>query len=221
MGELSTTVSAVEPLDVRPHASLRRHRPLTGTAGILLFACMFMPALRGCGDTTVMPLELPPFLPPYLYGLAFAFAAQARSQRAVMASIMMLRVLAVLVACAGFIVFLVAPTVGIVELTVGGVLIAAVGGRGYAERRLAWTAAVIGAVSMLWFGMWAVTADALVGVHLSLASSTALFLGGVVWAIEEARWPASQLGPHALAFAVSSTHEGFARRRTDLARRGM
>lgn len=198
MGDLSTTASAVEPLDVRSYASQRRHRPLTGTAGILLFACMFLPALKGCGDTTVMPLELPPFLPPYLYGLLFAFAAQARSQRSIMASVVMLRLLATLVACAGFVVFLVAPTIGIVELSLGVVLIMAVGGRGYNERRLAWTAAIMGAVCMLWFGLWALTADALAGVYLSFASSAAMFAGGLVWSFEVARCPEQPRMPHAV-----------------------
>ena len=198
MGDLRPAVSAVELSDVRSYAAQRRHRPLTGTAGILLFTCMFLPALRGCGDTTVMPLELPPFLPPYLYGLLFAFAAQARTRRALVASVVALRLLATLVACAGFVVFLVAPAVGIVELSVGLVLIAAVGGRGYAERRLAWSAAIMGAVCTLWFGLWALSTDALAGVYLSLGSSVALFAGGLVWSFEVARSPEQPRMPHAI-----------------------
>ena len=221
MGDLSTTASAVELPDVRSYVSQRRHRPLTGTAGILLFVCMFLPAMRGCGETTVMPLELPPFLPPYLYGLLFAFAAQARSRRAVVASVMMLRVLATLVACSGFIVFLVAPAVGIVELSVGAVLIGIAGGSGYSERRIAWSAFAMGFVCTVWFGMWAMTTDALAGVYLSLASSAALLAGGFVWTYEVVRWPQQPPGPHAVAFAVSSKHEGFARLRTAVARRRM
>lgn len=216
MGDVSTAASAVELPDVRAYGSQRRHRPLTGTAGILLFACMFLPAMKGCGDTTVMPLELPPFLPPYLYGLLFAFAAQARTRRSIAASVALLRVLATLVACSGFVVFLVAPSVGIVELSVGVVLVATAGGRGYSERRLAWTATLMGAVCLLWFGMWSLTTDALAGVYLSLASSAALFAGGLVWSFEVARWPG---GTHAPAFAVSSRHEGFARLRTAAVRR--
>ncbi len=205
MGDVFPIARAIEPPDVRPYADLRRHRPLTGTAGILLFLCMFMPALKGCGETTVLPLELPPFLPPYLYGLVFAFAALARSQRGVMASVVALRVLATLVTCAGFVVFLVAPAIGIVELFLGVVLVAAVGGRGYAEQRIALTALIMGAVCSLWFAIWTLTDSALLGVHLSLASSVGLVLGGGVWCLELRRRRVSTVP---VAIAVSSWHEG-------------
>ena len=207
MGDVFTAAAAVEPLDVRPYAMHRRHRPLTGTAGILLFVCMFLPALKGCGSTTVLPLELPPFLPPYLYGLAFASAAHARTQRSVIASIVIMRLLATLVTCAGFVVFLVAPAVGIVELSVGAVLLAAVGGRGYSERRLALTAMIMGAVCMFWFGLWTTTTEALIGVHLSLASSIGLFIGGTLWWFEAGRYPAAQIPPASVMYHRG--HEGF------------
>src|SRR4051812_9938433 len=209
MGDLFATARAVEPPDVRPYASQRRHRPLTGTAGLLLFACMFMPALKGCGSTDVMPLELPPFLPPYLYGLVFAFAVQARTQRGLVASIVALRLLATLVACAGFVVFLISPAIGIVELTVGAALIVAIGGRGYTEQRLALTAILMGAVCTFWFGMWTLTGDALLGVHLALVSSVGLLVGGAWWYGEVLLRRRSTVP---VAIAVSSAHEGFDRR---------
>ncbi|CAN5904081.1 hypothetical protein BH11MYX3_BH11MYX3_19690 [soil metagenome] len=205
MGDVFAIARAIEPPDVRPYADLRRHRPLTGTAGLLLFLCMFMPALKGCGESTVVPLELPPFLPPYLYGLVFACAALARSQRGVMTSVVALRVVATLVTCAGFVVFLIAPAVGIVELFLGVVLIAAVGGRGYAEQRVALTSLIMGAVCTLWFAMWSLTEGALLGVHLSLLSSIGLLAGGAVWYVELWRRRASTVP---VAIAVSSRNEG-------------
>ena len=216
MGDVFATARAVELPDVRPFATRRRHRPLTGTAGILLFVCMFLPALRGCGSSHVVPLELPPFLPPYLYGLVFAVCVHARSQRAVIASILALRLLATLVALAGFTVFLVAPAVGIVELALGAVLILAVGGRGYSEQRMALTAVILGLVCTLWFGMWSLSENALVGVHLSLASSLALLVGGVTWHLDILRYPRSGLP---VAARVSSQYEGFDHLRAGAVRR--
>jgi hypothetical protein len=204
MGEFSgSAVGAVEPPHARvlPVSGTRRHRPLTGTAGILLFVCMFMPAMRGCGESAVLPLDVPPFLPPYLYGLVFAFVAMTRSPKGVMAGIVALRLLATGVAFAGFVVFLIAPSVGIVELSVGIVLLATVGSRGFTEHRLALTALIMGAVCTLWFGLWSATADALLGVHLSLASSIGLFLGGGFWFIELLMHP-----PARMPIAVARRH---------------
>lgn len=187
MGDPSGAIAgAIEPPQHRvlPTPGLRRHRPLTGTAGILLFVCMFLPAMKGCSSSPVLPLDVPPFLPPYLYGLVFAMVALTRTRRGLIVGTMMLRALATIVGFAGFIVFLIAPSVGIVELSVGLALVATIGTTGVSEHRIAATAIVMGAVCTAWFGLWSMTADALIGVHLSLASSTALLVGGCVWLVE-------------------------------------
>lgn len=181
------TVGPVAPRDLtRP----RRHRPLTGTAGLLLFVCMFLPAMKGCSATPVLPLDVPPFLPPYLYGLVFALVAHARTARELVAGAVALRVLATIISFAGMVVFVVAPGIGIVELAVGLALIATVGTHGASELRVAATALVMGAVCTLWFGLWSATGDALLGVRLSLASSVGLLAGGAIWFVEARRPPA-------------------------------
>jgi len=162
-----------------------------GTAGILLFVCMFLPAMRGCGSAPVLPLDVPPFMPPYLFGLVFAVIALTRSSRALIAGVVAVRLLATLVAFAGFVVFLVAPSVGIVELTVGLVLLSAIGLSGISELRFAGTVTLIGALCTMWFGLWTASTDALYGVHLSLASSIGLLVGGSVWLVEVALQPAA------------------------------
>jgi hypothetical protein len=163
----------------------RRHRPFTGTAGILLFVCMFLPAVRGCSGT-ISPVEVPPFWAPYLYGLAFAVVALARSQRGLVAAAVMMRVLAWFVMMCGLALATIAPAVGFLELLAGGVLAVAIGVTGASERRLATTALVIATMSMMWFGWWCTLDDALTGVYLAFASSVGLWVGGLAWAVEAA-----------------------------------
>ncbi len=162
-----------------------------GTAGILLFVCMFLPAMKGCDAAPVLPLDVPPFLPPYLFGFVFAAIALTRSSRALVAGVVAVRFLATVVAFAGFVVFLVAPSVGMVELVVGLVLLSAIGLQGVSELRLAGSVVLIGALCTTWFGLWTASVDALYGVHLSLASSVALLVGGAVWLVEVVVQPAA------------------------------
>ena len=194
MGEhLGSTVVAVDlPASrILPVSATRRHRSVLGTAGILLFICMFMPAMRGCSNSPVIPLDVPPFLPPYLFGLVFAAIALTRSSHGLITGVIAVRFLATLVSFAGFVVFLVAPSVGIVELTVGLVLLTAIGIGGVSELRLAATATLIGALCVTWFGLWTASVDALYGVHLSLVSSMGLLVGGALWVVEVLIQPAA------------------------------
>ena len=184
MGE-SDLGTAVE-LPVRrvvPTTSLRRHRPLTGLSGILLFACMFLPAVKGCSQP-VMPLEMPPFLPPYLYGLVFAFVVLARTPRGIAHGVLALRVLAMLVVAGSLVLMLIVPPVGVVELLVGMVLLATIGMSGSSEHRLAASGITVGMVCTVWFGMWTATPDAMIGVYASLATSLGLLVGSLIWLCE-------------------------------------
>ncbi|HEY0985503.1 MAG TPA: hypothetical protein VGD80_00575 [Kofleriaceae bacterium] len=166
-------------------------------SGILLFACVFLPAVKGCNHP-VMPYEFPPFLPPYLYGLVFAAIAMAGSRRGVMCGVLALRVLATLVVTGSIVLFVVAPPVGAIELMIGTMLFAIVGLSGTTEARIAGTGVTIGLISTLWFGFWALTSDALLGVYLSLASSAGLLTGSLLWLRELLSRPAIDV-PRAVA----------------------
>lgn len=181
MGDLALGKTAVDPPVRRfTPGGVRVHRRLCGLSGILLFACMFLPAVRGChGPLT--PLQVPPFLPPYLYGLVFALIAMSRTSRGLSYGAIALRVLAGLVVLGSTVLVVIVPPIGIVELIAGIILLATVGLSQPTETRVAATGIVIGLVSIVWFGIWSVGADALIGVYLSLASSIGLFAGCLAW----------------------------------------
>src|SRR5205814_2005179 len=135
-----------------PGTRARRHRSLTGLSGILLFACMFLPAIEGCNHP-VIPYEVPPLLPPYLYGLVFAVIAMSWSPKRLSLWVTALRVLAVLVVAASVALVVIAPPAGVLELLLGAVLLLIVG-PGTTERHVAATGIAVGLISMIWFGFW-------------------------------------------------------------------
>lgn len=182
---------------VMPELARRRHRPLTGTAGILLFVCLFLPAVRGCHEP-VVPLEVPPFWAPYLYGLVFAAIALARTDRGLAAGVTMLRILAWLVLVGGCAMLVTFPPIGVIEVLLGILLFATIGWHAASERRIAATAIMIGAIGTAWFALWACLPDALIGSYLALASSIGVFLGGMVWLGELAVQPDPRV-PRAVA----------------------
>jgi hypothetical protein len=175
--------SAVDPPLVRsvPGTRIRRHRRVIGLSGILLFACMFLPAIDACG--TVRPYELPPLAPPYLYGLVFALIAMSRTRRRLVHGIAALRGLSVLVIFAGLVVTAITPQIGVPEIALAvGLLVIFGGARARnGEARVAVATIALAAVTMMWFAVWCFDDGALAGVYLSLASAGGLLLGGVLW----------------------------------------
>lgn len=174
--------AAVEPpvRRVAPALRARRHRGLTGLSGVLLFACMFLPAVKGCHEP-VMPYEVPPFLPPYLYGLVFALIAVSRTQRGLERGYAALRVLGAAVVLGSVALIVITPELGVIELLIGTVLLVTVAPSGAAEVRIAACGLEVAAVCILWFGGWWMSDDALLGIPLSFASSIGLFVGCLAW----------------------------------------
>jgi hypothetical protein len=168
---------------VVPELGRRRHRRITGPAGAILFACMFLPAVKGC-DAPVYPIEAPMFLPPYLFGLAFAACAGVWTTRGMRHAIRGLRAVTLLAIAGSAVTLLLAPPVGVVELFAGVCVLAAVGWSGDSERRAALAAIVVGALCTMWFGFWACTREALIGVYLATIGSVGLLAGALVWLVE-------------------------------------
>lgn len=163
----------------------RRHRRIVGPSGLLLFICLFLPAVNGCTES-VTPLTMPELIHPYVFGLVLGVGAASLTIRGLRTTIRALRLLAWLTIAGACVLAVMVPGLALVELALGFVLLAAIGRRGYSEKRAAVTTIVVGAASLLWFGVWAGSPDALVGVYLSTLGSAGLVAGGLVWLSESA-----------------------------------
>ena len=163
----------------------RRHRRITGPSGLLLFVCLFMPAVKGCGEP-VYPFTMPELIHPYLFGIVIALGAAAVTVRGLRNTIRAMRALAWLTIAGACVLAVVVPQLALVELVVGFVLLGAIGRRGYSEKRAAITTMVVGVASLVWFALWAISPDALIGVYLSSLGSAGLMVGGLVWLSETA-----------------------------------
>lgn len=158
----------------------RRHRRITGPAGLVLFACMFLPAVKGC-SAPVYPIETPMFLPPYVYGLVFAAAAMTFTARGMRRAVDALRVVTIASILGATVTMLLAPPIGVVELFASVAVLATIGWSGHSERRAAIASLVVSTLCTLWFGLWAMTTEAMVGVYLAAGASAALLVGSCIW----------------------------------------
>lgn len=179
MGPSTSAVDLPRPR-VEPELGRRRHRRITFPAGVLLFACLFLPAMKGCNET-VYPTALPMFWHPYIYGLVLAVGAATATVRGLRYTVIALRIVAWLAIVGSAVIAAFAGIIAIAELLLGGLMLAAIGRRGVSERRVAITAIAVGALSLLWFGLWAATPDAMIGVYVSALASTGMLVGGLVW----------------------------------------
>jgi hypothetical protein len=72
----------------------------------------------------------------------------------------------------------------VIELLLGGVLLGVIRVRGVSENRIAITGIIMSVACVLWFGLWAGSSGALVGVYLALGASIFLLAGSLLWLSE-------------------------------------
>jgi len=184
-----TTISKLARTD-------RPHRPLLGVSGVVLFVCLFLPAIHPCSHDET-PLEYPFAWAPYFYGLALAVCAVI-GPRLVRLAAHVLRVTTVLFFAGALVLFSFAPGVGSVELTVAGVLWWTLGS-GVRERRLAAMTITFAVMSTAWFLFWMVMGGTLWGLWLSFAASIAIGFAGARWFHEIGEVPDEPRVPVAVA----------------------
>lgn len=164
----------------------QRHRVLTFPGGALLLVALFLPAMRDCGETRY-PLDTPPLVGPYLLGAALALVALLPARIREYG----LRIFAVLsllhyAALAAVLVVLTASDLDAfgtlcVVLVAGGSVVLVGRRRASVEERVSGMTLIQGIQWMLWFGLWNLLEDALVGMRVALAGALVVTLGAVVW----------------------------------------
>lgn len=171
--------------DRRP---VRRRSPL-GVSGLLLFACLFLPTLRVCGDP-MMPVQFPPTYGVYLGGLLvgfLGFSVARRTRRNVFYALVTIYILtagvwlslwigAVTTEIAGFIVG---------ALSLAGLVLAmrAITRVAWTERAPAVTCVVHALVSMAWSALLAFDPDGMWGAMVSLGAASLMLFAAIGYAM--------------------------------------
>lgn len=158
----------------------RTHRPFTALSGIVLFLCLFLPAVKAC-NSPVYPYEIPPFCPPYAFGLLIAAVAMVRTRRGLAIALALLRVGIVAMFVGGIVCIAWAPALAAALCLFAAVFLAIVGLSRQDERPVAILTITANAIWAVWFVLWCTDNGAMIGVYAALVSSLGMVVGGVIW----------------------------------------
>lgn len=177
------TPGAAAPAELLPR---RRHRWLTAPSGVVIFICLFLPAVRICGSPTY-PYEAFGVQTPYVLGLLAAVVAVVRRPRALAGVVLAMRIL-IWVTAVGWAIALV--VIGIDEGEVVPILVWVpvsavlvwIFGRGPRDERAAVRATLGSAIACaVWFGLFVFDPGAMYGTYTGAVGSIGLLGGGLAW----------------------------------------
>ena len=171
--------------DGRP---VKRRSPL-GVSGLLLFACLFLPTLRVCGDPTA-PIQFPPTYGIYIGGLLvgiLAFSVVRRTRRNLMIALAGIYIASIGTFAA---LWVGAVTAEVVGLVVGalmiGVLVLALRHMvraTWTERAPAVLCVVHALVSLGWSSLLAFDPDGMWGAMVSLGAASLMLFASIGYAM--------------------------------------
>jgi hypothetical protein len=157
------------PRTVELELGPRRHRRITGPAGLLLFGCVFHSELAA----------IPLLWPPHIYGLLLALAASAQTQRGLRRAVDAMRAITILLVALLSLVGLVMAPLGLIAPCPALLVLTAIGFTGRSERRAAATSIAIGVLGVVWFGL-------MLDELAPMVASAGLLVGGLWWLHEAA-----------------------------------
>jgi hypothetical protein len=156
-------------------------RSFTAIPGVVLIVCLFLPAMRVCGNPTA-PITFPPCYVVYLGGVGVVAMALARGRRMLKFGAALSPTLAVLTVGGCLMCHReAAPLVAIVTLWFAVVVPCAIVRRTPSERALAIIALMQGLGSTAWATLLVTDKDGMWGADLTLAAGIALVIGAAVW----------------------------------------
>jgi hypothetical protein len=161
-------------------------RTFAAIPSVVLVICVFLPALRVCGEPTA-PITYPPFYAPYFGALGIALLALVRRRKLVKLGAAFTIVLD-LVTVGGFGALIVQNSAGTLAIAIACATLAAVFvalrwivRSTLEDRALAAIATVHGVATTIWAALLAFDSDAMWGAHVTLFAALALTVTSIVW----------------------------------------
>ncbi len=180
----SRTISGVAPSSETGKAPKAPRHRLIGTAGLLLFVCMFLPAVKGCHQP-IYPVQTVVFTPPYLAGLVITVIALSKAghTKGWLFSLKLLAWLTAIGLAAMAIAGLEAGWPALLILPAVGFVMALLSDAQEPDIRAAKLSGMFALASTFWFGWLAGASgdDGLFGLWISLVASVGLTIGCYAW----------------------------------------